>query len=415
MIPQSKSEEIKLKHENIYKKGSKMAVNVDNAYWITEKISFPRLVGSAGEKEAIKIVVDEFKNAGYHSINQDTFRTSLHNWIYIRYIFLVLGSGLILLALSFYLSPFLTLGLTVINIYLSSRVLKVSTSTEIKLSRNEKYNFSTENIFVNLKSRNSKSKIVFMAHWDSKSQSFPPSTRIAIFLIFIIGSLILYLLLFIFSILKIFINLNILFIPNILLDACLVIASIGALNYFNKTGNRSYGAFDNAAAVGTMIELSRYYKENPLDNIDLVFLSTGSEELNLGGAIHFIKKYKDDFEKNSTFFINLDLIGGSKDIRLTASYGIPRKISSVKLNNLFLKSAEELNIKIREIYSPSGVWSDFMPIVQEGFKACWLGSEPGLKSVHTIEDNMSLVSKEGIKNILLLCMKVVEKIEREFS
>lgn len=370
MIPQSKSEEIKLKHDNIYKKGSKMSVNVDNAYRITKRISFPRLVGSAGEKEAIKIVVDEFKNAGYHSINQDPFRTSLYIWIFVKYIFLVLGSGLILLALSFYINPFLTLGLTMINIYLSSRVLKASTSTEIKLSRNEKYNFSIENIFVNLKSKNSKSKIIFMAHWDSKSQSFPPSIRIAIFLIFIIGSLILYLLFSIFSILKIFFNLNVPFLSNILLDACLIIASIGALNYFNKTGNRSYGAFDNAAAVGTMIELSRYYKENPLDNFDLVFLSTGSEELNLGGAIHFIQKYKDDFERSSTFFINLDLIGGSKDIRLTTSYSIPRKISSVKLNNLFLKTAEELNIKIRDIYSPSGVWSDFMPIVQEGFEAC---------------------------------------------
>jgi len=415
MILKLKPEEFNLKHENIYKKGSTISVNVENAYRITEKLSFPRLVGSSGEKEAIKIVVDEFKKAGYNSIIRDTFRTSLHIWIYVRYIFLVLGSGLILLGLSFYLNPFITLGLIVINIFISSRALKVSTSTEIKLSRNEKYNFSTENIFVNLKSKNSKSKIVFIGHWDSKSQSFPSSTRIAIFLIFIIGSLILYLSYFILSLLSIFLNLNIPFLPNILLDTCLIIASIGSLNYFNKTGNNSYGAFDNAAAVGTMIELARYYKQHPLDNIDLVFLSTGSEELNLGGATHFIKKYKNDFERNSTFFINFDLIGGSEVIRLITSYGIPRKISSVKLNDSFLKSAEELKIKIRDIYSPSGVWSDFMPIVQEGFEACWLGSEPGLKFVHTKEDNMNLVSKEGINKILLLCLDVVKKLDEEYK
>ena len=415
MIPKLKSEEFNLKHENIYKKGSKISVNVENAYRITKKLSFPRLVGSAGEKEAIKIVVDEFKNAGYNSIIQDTFRTSLHIWIYVRYIFLVLGSGLILLGLSFYLSPFLTLGLIVINIFFSSRALKVSTSTEIILSRNEKYNFSTENIFANLKRENSKAQIVFIGHWDSKSQSFPSSTRIAIFLIFIIGSLILYFSYFILSLLSIFLNLNIPFLPNILLDACLIVASIGSLNYFNKTGNNSYGAFDNAAAVGTMIELAGYYKQHPLDNIDLVFLSTGSEELNLGGATHFIKKYKNDFERNSTFFINFDLIGGSEVIRLATSYGIPRKISSIKLNDSFLKSAEELKIKIRDIYSPSGVWSDFMPIVQAGFEACWLGSEPGLKFVHTKEDNMNLVSKEGIYKILLLCLDVVKKLDEEYK
>jgi len=415
MIPISKTETIKLKHGAIHKKGSKMSLNVDNAYQITERIAFPRLVGSEGEKKAIKIVLDEFKNAGYNSISQDTFRTSLHIWIYIRYIFLILGSGLILLALSFYLSPLLTLGIIVIDLYLFSKALKVSTSTEIKLSKNERYNFSTENIFVNLKSKNSKGKVVFIGHWDSKSQTFPPSTRIAIFLIFIFGSLIIYLLYFILSILKIFMSLNIPIISNVLLDICIIIASVGALNYFNKTSNKSNGAFDNAAAVGTIIELARYYKENPIDNIDLVFLSTGSEELNLGGAVHFIKRYKNEFEKNSTFFINLDLIGGSEAIRLTTSYGIPRKISSVKLNNLFINSAEELKIKIKDIYSPSGVWSDFMPIVQEGFEACWIGSEPGLKFVHTINDNMNLVSKEGIKNALFLCKDVIEKLDKEFN
>ena len=415
MIPKSKTEEKILRHTNINNNGSKMSINVDNAYHITEKLAFPRLVGSVGEKKAIKIVIDEFKKAGYNSVNQDSFQTSLHTLIYIRYIFLVLGSGLILLALLFYLSPFLTLIVTVINIYLSSRALKVSTSTEIKLSRNEKYNFNTENIHVNLKSRNSKIKIAFIGHWDSKSQSFPTSTRIIVFLIFILGSFILYLLYIILSILKLIINLSIPFIPNILLDACLIIASIGALNYFNKTGNKSYGAFDNAAAVGTMLELARYYKNKRPNNVDLTFLSPGSEELNLGGAIYFINKFKNQLNRNATFFINLDFVGGSEVVRLTSSYGIPRRTSSKKLNALILESAKENEIKIKDIYSPTGVWSDFMPIVQEGFEACWLGSEPGLKFVHTKNDNMDLVSKEGINNILTLCVDVIRKLDNEFS
>ena len=415
MIPISKSETIKLKHEEIHNKGSKMSLNVDNAYRITEKIAFPRLVGSEGERKAINIVLDEFRNAGYNSISQDTIRTSLHNWIFIRYIFLVLGSGLIVLALSFYLTPLLTLGIIIVGFYFSYRALKVSTSTEIKLSKNERYNFTTKNIFVKLKSKNSKCKVVFMGHWDSKSQIIPPSTRSAIFLIFILGSFIIYLLYIILSILKIFINMNIPFMANILLDLCIIIASIGAINYFNKTGNSSYGAFDNAAAVGTIIELARYYKEYPHDNVDLLFLSTGSEELNLGGVIHFIKKYKYEFEKRNTFFINLDFVGGSGLVRLTSSYGIPRKSSSTKLNNLFLQSARELKIKIKNIYAPTGIWSDFMPIVHEGFEACWLGSEPGLKFVHTQKDTMNLISREGMENILLLCLDVVKKLDVEYE
>ena len=116
---------------------------------------------------------------------------------------------------------------------------------------------------------------------------------------------------------------------------------------------------------------------------------------------------------SAAFFINLDFVGGSELVRLTSSYGIPRKNSSKKLNTLFLESAKENQIKIKDIYSPTGVWSDFMPIVQEGFEACWLGSQPGLKHVHTRRDNMDLVTKEGIKNILTLCVDVVKKLDLE--
>ncbi|MFX1298481.1 MAG: M28 family peptidase, partial [Promethearchaeota archaeon] len=140
-----------------------------------------------------------------------------------------------------------------------------------------------------------------------------------------------------------------------------------------------------------------------------------SEELNLGGAIHFIQKFKDKLDKKTTFFINLDLIGGSELIRLISSYGIPRKSSSKKLNRLILESAEKNKFKIKDIYAPTGVWSDYMPIVQEGFEACWLGSQPGLKQVHTERDNMDLISFEGLKNILTLCTDIINELDNEYN
>ena len=56
-----------------------------------------------------------------------------------------------------------------------------------------------------------------------------------------------------------------------------------------------------------------------------------------------------------------------------------------------------------------------MPIVQKGFEACWLGSQPGLKFVHTKQDDMGAVSKEGIKNILHLCVNVINELNSEPS
>lgn len=63
---------------------------------------------------------------------------------------------------------------------------------------------------------------------------------------------------------------------------------------------------------------------------------------------------------------------------------------------------------------PTGAWSDYIPIVQEGYEACWLGSHPGLKYIHTKEDKMNLVSKVGIKDVLLLSLNVVDKLNRKY-
>jgi hypothetical protein len=415
MVIESEINAEELESKKVGKKDSNKNLNVDNVYRITKRLAFPRLIGSEGEKKAREIVVDEFKKVGYNPIYRDPFKTSFYNWILVRLIFIFTGSILIFLALSTYINPYLTLSLSIFAIYISYKALGVAVSTKIKLFKNEASNYETENIYTRLKSSNSKAKIIFMGHWDSKSQSFPTSTRIIIFLISVFGSLILMITYLIFSLLKMFLNFDIPILNNILLDVSLVIALIGAVNYFNKTGNDSPGAYDNAAAVGVLVELARYYKLNSINNIDLLFLSTSSEELNLGGAVHFIQKYKHEFDKNSTYFINLDLIGGNELIRLITSYGIPRKASSKKLIKLFVDSSEKLNIKLKDVYAPTGAWSDYMPIVNEGFEACWLGSQPGLKYVHTRKDNMDLVSKEGIRNVLLLCVDVVNEINKELN
>ncbi|UCC18677.1 MAG: M28 family peptidase [Promethearchaeota archaeon] len=411
----SNMHEKELKNRSIKKETSEKMLDEDNAYRVTKRLAFPRLTGSEGDKKAREIILEEFENAGYNLIYRDKFMTSSYNWNFVRMMFIIIGTTLLLMALSFYITPILSLSLALINIVITFKALSVSVSNKIKLSRNEKYNYETENFYVELKSQQSKAKVIFLGHWDSKSQSFSPSVRIIIFIISIFGGFILFLTYVILSLLRISINLNIPILNNILLDACIIIALIGVINYFNKTDNNSPGAFDNAAAVGTIIELARYYKNNPKKNIDLIFLSPGSEELNLGGAIHYIQKFKDKFDKNTTFFINLDFIGGSELIRLISSYGIPRRSSSKKLNRLFLESAERRDFKIKDIYAPTGVWSDYMPIVQEGFEACWLGSQPGIKYVHTEKDNMDLISKIGLKNILILCSDVINKLDEEYN
>ena len=390
-----------------------MSINEENAYRITERLAFPRLVGSKGEIKAREIVEDELKNAGYENVYREQFKTSFYNWIIARYVFIPLAIFLILLGISFYISHWLTLALIAIILVIAVKILGLVSGSGITLSKNEENNFETENFFLKLDAPQPKATVVFLGHYDTKSQTFPSALRIIILMITAFGAIGLLLIYLILSITQIFIPFNLPLLNHVLMGICIGIAVIASLNYFNKTGNESPGAYDNAASVGTVIELARYYKQNPLDKISFVFLVPSSEELNLGGAKDFMNRHKEEFDPKSTYSINFDRIGGTGVIRLITAYGIPRKTSSKKLNDLLVQSAKKLNINAKVIYLPTGAWSDFMPIIQQGFEACWLASQGGLKYVHTPKDTMDLVTKEGLKNGLLLSKEVVKKLHEE--
>ncbi len=392
-----------------------MSIDENLVYEITKRLSFPRLVGSEGEKKAIKVVVDEFEKMGYNTVNCEKFKTSLYNWKRIELLFLTSGILYILLAISYYSLPVLSLVIIALIVLCMLKLCKISDSTKIKLTKNDRYNFETENIYVNLKSKNSMVNLIFMAHYDSKSQEFSSIIRIYLIMVSVFGGLILLVVFFVLSVLKIIFTFNNNILDNVLLGVSIVIGILAILNFFNKVGNKSPGATDNATSVGTVIALSKYFKNYPLENIDFTFLITGSEELNLGGAIDFIQKHKNELDKDITYFINYDLVGAHGVLRNVTSHGIPKKTTSTKLNELFRNSSKDLGIEIKEIYFPIGAGGDHMPIVSLGYKACALGSTGSIKYVHSKKDTMSLVSKEGLNNIFSLSIEVVNRLNKELA
>jgi len=386
-----------------------MSVDENNAYRITERLSFPRLVGSEGEPKAIKVVVDEFEKVGLEA-KRESFETSFFSWTMARYIFFPLAAILILAAYLLFLSPIASIVLAVSLLIVGMYATRLTGLGDVP--RGKKY--TTENIYGKLPATKNNIDVLFMAHWDSKSQTFSSIQRIVIFVIAIFGAIILAVLILIGGILSLTGTLSAEYYWGILI-ASIVVSIIANLLFFNKTGNDSPGSLDNAASVGTMLELARFFKENPPKNINLTFISTGSEELNLGGATTFIKKHKDEFDPSRTYFINFDCIGGAGIIRVITSYGFPKKSSSDKLNQLFLEVAQEENITAKSIWLPVGAWSDYMPVIQAGFEACWLASQGSMGCVHLPRDNMDTISKEGLKNALLLNIGVIKKLESEFA
>lgn len=392
-----------------------MAIKEENAYLITNRLAFPRLVGSEGEKKAIEILLDELKKAGYEHIIREKFKTSFYVWFLARIAFIPLGVMMILIPILFITIPLLSLIFSLITLLILFKLLSISDALEIKLSKKERKNFETENLHVKLEAKNAKATIIFLGHWDSKSQTMPVALRLVVYIISFIGDLILLPLFIILSLIKLIMNFGFPVLNIILLVSSIILAIIGMLNIFNKTKNDSPGAKDNATAVGTVIELARYFRKNPLQNLNLIFLLTGSEELNLGGAKSYITSHRSEFDKEHTYVVNMDSIGGDGAIKILTAYGIPPKPLSKELEKLFIKASENLVIEIKKVYIPTGAWADHAPFTKLGFKATTLASDGGMKEMHTTKDDMSLVSKNGLKDCLLMCVEVAKEIEKKYS
>lgn len=388
-----------------------MSIDEENAYEITRKLSFPRIIGSEGEKKAIETVTQEFKKLDFEPILED-FKTSFFNWIFMQIIFIPISAFILSMAIFMYYIPWVSFIFIVSILSIGIFSLRLAGGTTV-INRGKIFN--TKNIYSELKTPSSKARIVLMGHWDSKSQTFSSIIRIIVLTTVLFGGLILTGIYLILAILKIFLNLENELILHILLIWSIGITIPSILNVFNKTENKSPGAIDNAASVATVLELARIFKENPLKNIDIIFLIPGSEELNLGGAIAFLNKHEKEFDPKNTYFINFDGVGSPTTIRLITSYGFPKKNASKKLNDLFMNKANENNIKINNIWLPFGAWSDYMVAVAKGFEACWLASDDIIKYVHTPKDSFDKVSKKGLKDAILLAYSVIQEIENEYD
>ncbi len=68
------------------------------------------------------------------------------------------------------------------------------------------------------------------------------------------------------------------------------------------------GAHDNGAGSATIMEMARYFSQNPAKRT-LRFVWFGSEEFGLKGAWHYIERHKDELDKH-VFMVNVDVAGG---------------------------------------------------------------------------------------------------------
>lgn len=407
-------------------------MDAQDAYQYTKDLSFPRLVGTNGQKKAANYIANKFKEFGIQ-VNREEFKCSNFpiNFVF-RVIAPVVGV-LVLLMDIFYLlsqsfstdqfhiiqvSP-LAIIFSIITFILALMTPTIQTKCFGKFS-NFKPNFRCENIVGEILSEDSKTNVILMGHYDTKSQLYPAIIRVFLFLIGIIWAMIISIIMFLGQILLLIGFSEPISSNSILFDLFHITFwkaffpfIINFLLIFNYVGNKSPGAIDNASAVGIILALAKKFQENPLKNVNLYFAATDAEELGLYGAAAYIQKHKSEFDPKNTYFLNYDSPAVKGKIKLLTSYGIPKRSTSKVINKILFKIAKEHEINIGSIYLPFGAATDHVPIQAKGYEIAVMVSL--VRRVHTKKDSIEYISVEGLQIPAILGYEFAKRINTELE
>ena len=247
--------------------------------------------------------------------------------------------------------------------------------------------------------------LLFVAHYDSKSQTLPIAVRAASYGIAIIGLVALTVV----AAIKVGTGV---WLPDY------IVWSVAGITVFcllllqaNKTENRSPGAFDNASGVGVMLEVARVVMALDAKK-PITFLAAGAEEYGMCGALRYIQAHADEYDQENTYVINLDGLGVGNGVNMVTRYGIPPVHTTRTLADLFRASGESLGVRVSERYLPIGVGLDSIPIASRRFETVTLTAgdvgRVALK-IHSKRDQIDLLNTESLQQVGELIVDVIKR------
>ena len=384
------------------------------AYHHITQLAFPRLVGSTGEAKAQDYTVQQFKALGLDVSWEPFSFTKFPAEVLPR----ILSALFVPVVLSvpwfgdrFPISVCLA---CLFSLFVALFFTQWQRRFEGLYNVGRKYD--SENIVATngRKPNDNTPALLFVAHYDSKSQVLPIAVRAVAYFIAIAGLTGLTT--------AMVIELAILaWLPDYIAPGwssdpivwsvagittlCLLLLQI------NLTQNHSPGAFDNASGVGVMLEVARVLMARG-EKKSITFLAAGAEEYGMCGALRYVQKHADEYDPKNTYVINLDGLGVGNGVNVITGYGIPPVRTTDALTVFFRASGESLGIQVSERHLPIGVGLDSIPIASRGFETVTLtAGDVGSAAlrIHSKRDRSDLLNVESLQQVGELIVDVIER------
>lgn len=281
----------------------------DRALRHVENLCFPRRVGTARERRAVRYIVRAFQGADLRCSRQRFTVPLLPREVAARGCFVValalVGLGLVALGTRPLLATLCWLG--------SALIAQGPWWFGGWLGARWRGRLRSQNLIARLRERPEgvTARIVFLAHYDTKSQWLPTGVRVGLVATCLGNGLAL-------ALVALAAAIDLAPPGTTVLAACLGLVQTIALIALaaNVTGNRSPGALDNGSGVGTLLELARTWRPRDDAPVEVLWVATGAEEVGLDGARALLDKHRDWFHARPTLLINLDSVGAGSELRL---------------------------------------------------------------------------------------------------
>jgi len=355
--------------------------DAQRAYDHTRDLCYPRRVGTPGERRAARYISRRFASLGLNATRERFVLSQFPAEIGSRIVFAVCAALVLAGTLIVGASPLaaaLAWGLAALLFNAPWRVSHF-------IGERWPPRTSSENVLATLpeSSPAAPARVVFLAHYDSKSQWLPTGVRVALVTAGAGLSAILALLGLAAAI----------GFPHLLqaIGAWPLAISIFALVVgllLNFSGNRSPGALDNGSAVGVLLELARSWRPRADAPLEVVWVATGSEEVELDGARHLLRTHADWWEEKPTLLINLESVGAGSHLYLAGepqALGLARAVA----DDMALPHAS-----LRVL----GAGMDHEPFAVRGLPAVSLLGDVVRTSfaLHSSRDDMRLIERSAL-------------------
>ena len=388
---------------------------------IAKELSFPRMMGSKGEKDAQIYIFSKLKKMGFNPLVKD-FKyhynlvfvekgTSICSLIFfsIQFILILFNSFLITLIISFLiliLAAFTTIILNNINKYKFGK--QFSSKNIIYEKNSEKHREFNAKIGL----------IVINANYDSIGRKIPGfiNSRMQKDLLIITGfSYIITVLTSLIGILKLHQNFVLIF--KIFTLIGLLVSSINSIIYFlNNTENSSNGAVDNASGCAVLLNLIQRIHDGKIDLnwMDLQFLFSGAKKIGTWGTNSYLNDNSENISQyKDVFIINIDKIGSN--IVIIENCGTFR---DKKTKNPLQKTIEHLafreKIQVKKINTNLCINRSFLPFIHEGFKICSFSS-PDESFLYTSEDNFDKIDQNKLRDVSELIYNAILSLDHKIG